>query len=89
MNVVVLYNADVPDAVLVAKHYGSARSLPAAHLCGITGVKQTDTTIDVATFRTKIQGPLDACIAALPHPERIDYLVLVRGLPYEIGRAHV
>jgi hypothetical protein len=89
MNVVVLYNAAVPDAVSVAQHYATVRSLPAGHLCALTGLAETDagftvasTTIDVATFQSTIQAPLDACIAALPEPQLIDYVVLVRGLPY-------
>jgi amidase len=82
MNVVVLYNADVPSAVTVAQHYGTVRSLPKGHLCGVSGVLETTTTIDVPTFQSMIQKPLDACIAALPEPGLIDYVVLVRGLPY-------
>lgn len=84
MNVVVLYNGDIPEATTVAQHYQKARSLPKGHLCAVTGLKATDTTIDVPTFKTKVQAPLDACIAALPHPELVDYVVLVRGLPYAV-----
>ncbi len=84
MNVVVLYNADIPEATAVAKHYEKARSLPAGHLCAVSGLKATDTTIDVATFKSKIQGSLDTCIAALPQPEMVDYVVIVRGLPYDV-----
>ena len=84
MNVVVLYNADVPAAVTVANHYAQVRSLPKGHLCGVSGLKETDTTIDVPTFKTKVQAPLDACIAVLPHPDLVDYVVLVRGLPYSV-----
>jgi hypothetical protein len=81
-NIVVLYNADIPAAVSVAQHYAKVRSVPKGQLCGVSGIAATDATIDVPTFQTKIQAPLDACIAALPEPERIDYVVLVRGLPY-------
>lgn len=84
MNVVVLYNGDVPQATTVAQHYASARSIPTGHLCALKGVDPAATTIDVATFQSKIQAPLDACIAALPHPELVDYVVLVRGLPYSV-----
>jgi hypothetical protein len=84
MNVVVLYNGDVPSAVGVAQHYAQVRSLPKGHLCALSGIKETDTTIDVPTFKSKVQAPLDACIAALPHPDLVDYIVLVRGLPYSV-----
>jgi hypothetical protein len=84
MNVVVLYNGDVPNAVGVAQHYAQVRSLPQGHLCALSGIKETDTTIDVPTFKSKVQAPLDACIAALPHADLVDYIVLVRGLPYSV-----
>jgi uncharacterized protein (TIGR03790 family) len=84
MNVLVVYSADDASATGVAQHYGAARSLPQGHLCGLTGVKATMTTIDVPTFKTLIQAPVDACIAALPQPDEVDYLVLVRGLPYSV-----
>ncbi len=84
MNVVVLYNSDIPEATAVAKHYEKARTLPKGHLCATTGIKATDTTIDVSTFKSKVQAPLDACVAALPQPELIDYVVIVRGLPYSV-----
>lgn len=84
MNVVVLYNSTVPDAVTVANHYAQARSIPASHLCAVSGIMDTQTTIDVPTFQSMIQTPLDACIAALPEPQLVDYVVLVRGLPYSV-----
>ncbi len=85
MNVVVVYNGDVPEAATVAHHYEQARALPAGHLCALPGLKQADTTIDAATFASKVQTPVDACLSALPHPELVDYLVLVRGLPYVVN----
>jgi hypothetical protein len=84
MNVVVLYNSTVPDAVMVANHYAQVRSIPSSHLCAVSGVMDTQTTIDVPTFQSMIQAPLDACIAALPEPALVDYIVLVRGLPYSV-----
>lgn len=84
MNVLVLYSADDPDATAVAKHYETARSLPPGHLCGLAGITPALTTIDAATYATLIAAPLDACLASLPQPGEIDYLVLVRGLPYSV-----
>jgi len=81
-DVLVLYSFDDPDSTAVAKHYESVRSLPPGHLCGLTGFFPIQQQIDASAFQTQILGPLDACLAALPHPDEIDYLVLVRGLPY-------
>jgi uncharacterized protein (TIGR03790 family) len=85
MNVLVLYNADEPDAEAVAQYYGQARSLPAAHLCGIGGVDSTTRTLDFAEYQSLIHTALTACLQTLPHPEEIDYLVVVRGLPYRVN----
>lgn len=84
INVMVVYSADDSEAKKVADHYASARSLPPGHLCGLAGFTPAETTIDVARFLTGIQAPLDACLADLPEPDRIDMLVLVRGLPYSV-----
>ncbi len=81
-NVMVLYNADVPEATDVAYYYGDARSLPPGHLCGLAGIDPTLREIPLADYQTQIQGPFDDCLSALPQPGEIDYIVVVRGLPY-------
>ncbi|MEP7123886.1 MAG: TIGR03790 family protein, partial [Byssovorax sp.] len=84
MNVLVLYSADDAEATSVAGYYATARSLPPGHLCGLKGLTPAMTTIDVATYQTLIQKPLDDCLTALPQADEIDSLVLVRGLPYSV-----
>lgn len=85
MNVIVLYSADDPSAVEVAHLYEQERDLPPGHLCALPGFTPADTQIDVPTYQAKIAAPFDACLAALPHPEDIDVVVLVRGLPYLVS----
>ena len=85
MNVLVLYNADDPDAADVADHYASARSIPAAQLCGVTGVDPSARTVSFDDFDSLIRTPLDACLSALADPLLIDYVVVVRGLPYRVN----
>lgn len=82
LDTMVVFNADSPEAVEVAEHYASERSLPAGHRCGVKGLDPATTSIDVATFETSVRGPLEACLASLPDPDEIDVLVTVRGLPY-------
>jgi uncharacterized protein (TIGR03790 family) len=84
MNVMVVYSSSDAGATGVAQHYAAARSLPKGHLCGLPGITAAMTTIDVATYQTLIQAPVDACLAALPQAAEIDDLVLVRGLPYAV-----
>lgn len=83
-NVMVLYNADVAEAEAVAAHYADARDLPAGHLCGLGGIGETETSLAVSDYLEWVLAPLSDCLAALPQPEDIDYLVLVRGLPYKV-----
>ncbi len=85
MNVLVLYSSDDAAATEVAKLYEQERDLPPGHLCGLPGFTPADTQIDVGTYQSKIGAPFDACLAALPHPEDVDMVVLVRGLPYLVN----
>ena len=85
MNVLVIYNADSTDASMLARYYRSERDIPVGHLCGISGVDPTQRTIDFADYQIDLHDPVAACLQALPHPEEIDYLVIVRGLPYRVN----
>jgi len=85
MNVLVLYSQDDASATEVAKLYEKERDLPPGHLCPLPGLTPDMTQVDVATYQTKILAPFDACLSTLPHPEDIDYVVLVRGLPYLVN----
>ncbi len=81
-NVVVLVNADDPEAVVTADHYATARQLPPGHVCALSGIDPHADHLDVASYTAQVQDPLDDCLAALPHPDEVDYLVVVKGLPY-------
>src|SRR5687767_6254107 len=84
-NVVVVYNAESPEAIAVAEHYASARSLPPGHTCSITGVApelsaHAGDGLTWAEYTALVRDPFEACLAALPQPEEIDYVVTVKGL---------
>jgi uncharacterized protein (TIGR03790 family) len=83
-NVMVLYNADVPDSVGVAEHYEAARGLPAGHLCGLVGIGEDEVYLSLEDYKAWVLSPLGDCLSALPQPEDIDYLVVARGLPYQV-----
>ena len=84
MNVLVVYSADT-GATKVAQHYADGTIAPAGPpLRPPRHHADADDQSTCATYQTLIQAPLDACFAALPHPDEIDYLVLVRGLPYSV-----
>ena len=83
-DVVVVYNADEPEAVATAEAYAAARDLAPAQRCGVSGVDPAARALPLADALSLVIDPLQACIAALPHPEDIDAVVLVRGLPYRV-----
>ena len=83
-NVVALYNADDPDAADVAAYYAEARELPGGHLCPVSGIDATTRDIAFEDYWSLVHEPLVACLDALPQSEDVDYLVVVRGLPYRV-----
>lgn len=81
-NVMVIYNAEVLEASEVAAHYSEVRSLPVGHICGLVGIDPEIRQMPLADYQSLILAPVHDCIGALPQPDEIDYLVVVRGLPY-------
>ncbi|MCB9758275.1 MAG: TIGR03790 family protein [Alphaproteobacteria bacterium] len=83
-NVLVVYNADDADATDVALHYRDARSIPAGQLCPLTGIDPADDAISAEDYALLVLDPVEGCLEGLPQPDDVDYLVLVRGLPYRV-----
>lgn len=84
-HVLVLYNGDHPPAATVAEYYREARSIPQGQLCALYGIDPTTRTLDFADYETLVHAPFGGCLDALPQPEEIDYVVIVRGLPYRVS----
>ncbi|MCB9744352.1 MAG: hypothetical protein H6740_17270 [Alphaproteobacteria bacterium] len=84
MNVLVVYNADDPDAVGLTEAYAQARSVPEAQLCGLSGVDPTADAMGHEGYISLVLEPVMACLAALPQPEEIHFLTLIKGLPYRV-----
>lgn len=83
-DVLVLSNAQVPESVALGVAYQDARQLPAGHHCQIPDVdgEALELTLEQAQA---LRVHLDACLQALPDPEEIDALLLVRGLPVRVA----
>ena len=84
-NVMVLYNGDDTDAEGVADYYAQARSIPEGQLCGLAGIEPTQRSMTFDDYETFIHEPFDVCLDAMPQPDEIDYVVIIRGLPYRIS----
>jgi uncharacterized protein (TIGR03790 family) len=87
MNVLVVYSGDDVEATGVAQHYLEARDIPVQHFCPLVGFTPETTNIDADRFTNDVVPQIDACLALVPEPDEIDYLVLVRGLPYVVDVA--
>ncbi len=83
-NVLVLFNADSGDASDLAHYYAQQRAIPANRLCGLSGIDPGSRSISFDDYVLQIHDPLVACIQGVPQPDDIDYIVIVRGLPYRV-----
>ncbi len=79
--VLVLFNADDPDAEAVALHYAEARDLVPRQLCPVFGVDPEARSLSWEDYVATVQPALHTCLDAQPDPAATDVLVTVRGLP--------
>lgn len=80
----VLCNADVPESVALAQKYAAARAVPPNQLCKVSGVADV-ADIAFADFQTKLFDPFVQCLKAGGAYDRIEAVVLVRGLPIRVS----
>ena len=81
-SVAVLANADVPGSVALATTYAAARQIPARQVCALPLPLGPD--IDLATYREALETPLRACLDAGGVRDRIEAVVLARGVPLRV-----
>jgi len=82
--VMVVASGDDVDSLTIAEHYATSRQLPAGHVCVLTGLTPSETTVLWDDYASVVPDAIDACLAALPDPDAIDILVTTRGLPYRV-----
>lgn len=78
----VVANADVPESVALAQRYAAERGVPARQVCLFSLPLETD--IDLATYRSSLLEPLEACLADGGVSERIEAVLLIRGVPLRV-----
>jgi hypothetical protein len=76
-------NADSAISRVVAQEYIRLRELPERQVVWLEDVPPTE-TIDVATFRERILGPIFAHLAAAGLEDEIDLIVYSAGFPYAV-----
>jgi hypothetical protein len=82
-SVAVLANADVPGSVALAEAYASARDIPARQICALSMPSTED--LALADFLADVREPLEACLAERGVLDRIESIVIARGVPLRVS----
>ncbi len=81
-NVVIVATRRSPDSVDIARYYAQKRKVPQTHICLIECIPQEE--IPLAEYRDTVEKPVMDYLRAQKLEERVDYLVLCRGVPIRI-----
>ncbi len=82
-SVAVLASADVAESTALADAYAGARDVPTRQVCKIPGIPQTD-DVSLADFQSKILAPLEACLTNAGVHDRIEAILITRGVPLRV-----
>lgn len=82
-SVAVLANASVPASVALAEAYAEARDVPARQVCALPMPATED--LSLADFEAMVRAPLERCLADAGVLERIEAVVLARGVPLRVS----
>jgi hypothetical protein len=82
-SVAVLANADVPGSVALAAQYAAARDVPARQVCALSMPVTED--IPLADFEARVRAPLEACLEDAGVLDRIEAVVIARGVPLRVS----
>ena len=80
---VVVANARLPESVALARRYQAVRAVPDAQVCLL--VLPDRETVDLATFQGELLDPLLACLAEGDLLDRVEAILLVRGVPLRVS----
>ncbi len=83
-SVAVLASGDVAESTALADAYAKARAVPDRQVCKIPGIPQTD-DISLADYETKVLAPFEACLTSAGVHDRIEAVVIMRGVPLRVA----
>lgn len=78
----VVANRSLPPSVALAERYAEARSIPAGQVCRLD-LPDTE-TLGFEAFEARLLGPLLECLSGSGAADRIEALLLVRGVPLRV-----
>jgi len=81
--VLVVYAANSPDSVAIARYYAGARHIPAANLCAVTLWAPAATSMTAFEYEQNVKNPVEDCLIAVG-PDKILYIVLAYLRPFRI-----
>jgi uncharacterized protein (TIGR03790 family) len=81
-SVAVLANASMPGSVALAERYARLRAIPDRQVC-LVSMPSTD-DISLANFNTQIREPLERCLENAGVIDRIESIVIARGVPLRV-----
>jgi len=82
-SVAVLANASVPGSVMLAQEYAEARDVPDRQVCALPMPATED--ISLADFEAMVRGPLEDCLTDAGVIDRIEAVVITRGVPLRVS----
>ncbi len=82
-SVAVLASADVTESSALADSYAAARDVPTRQVCKIPGIPQTD-DVSLSDYQTKILAPFEACLTTAGVHDRIEAILITKGVPIRV-----
>jgi hypothetical protein len=82
-SVAVVANANIAESVSLARAYARARQVPDQQVCLLDLPDVADITLE--ELRTLVIGGIEACLAPDGIIERIEAVVLMRGVPLRVA----
>jgi uncharacterized protein (TIGR03790 family) len=79
----IIANANVPESVALAMRYAEARDVPSGQVCLLDVPDAID--IPIETFRTNVMAALETCLTDAGAIERLEAVVVMRGIPLRVS----
>lgn len=82
-SVAVLASQDSAESVGLADAYAKFRAVPTKQVCKIPGIPQTD-DVSLSDYQTKILAPFEQCLKTNGVHDRIEAVLVTRGVPMRV-----
>lgn len=80
---VIVANLEDPDSIALADLYRRSRAIPRGHVCALSLPSGPDLSLD--DYLARVEAPLEACLRAGGVLDRLEAVVLTRGVPLRVS----